>query len=1155
MTAYLAEAEELRLFTRIESNFECLRREGRVAGVLSGWGDALQGKYRRDAAEKGDLSPGQSHALRRWLAGSLSGRGAMVEFLQCDRVKMWRERRFFLSRVSDWCGLSVDVLQTEWLFVHVFSRPPQALIYETLLLCAEDALERKPEDLTAQQINLALRKLALINFPAARNTRQQNDSPIAATPNSAPKETTESMDCKGNPLGRSEDSAAENGNMGGSGISRTRESAGSSTTAAPAPEDQYLRIQIAMELLRLHVSPSIRARRRKGTKVQANASVRGNRESSGGSGAEFCDEFSDVSAVAAEALGGVDAETVLHREFDALFSASQRDRNDERRTLHDKQNTAVEALFRQHVDGKGQCAVLDGSTGTVNVCALEKLNKFLERYVDELKSAKVNLERQLKYLEARGAFRVLGFENFGGFGGDDRGGSDDNGHDHGAGYGRAAGSSSSLTESEVRKRYHRLSLRHHPDKGGDVEVFRKLKKAYETVLDWVRRNHERSRPRYAQQPRPPPQEHRIRRSSNGSEDDVEDILRGIDEPDENDENDVASANASETDEPSSRFYESKSNVKGGDDEDEDRDLSGDCDFLPSPGAVPKPPAQASVHGDIGAGTSRDELPRKCFIGSDGSGGDNGRGAGDSIDEHGKERSTREDEEAFDRPTGVSAPSQRRDLAAVSNTARSAAKRAASLAHICIQWSKVVVEVRTLSRPRGVDHLSNLINKGAFSSVLAVMDPTTEAALAVMDVVSICADATKESKKLMLLADEMGFFKAAEKVTTEGRSALAAAAAAADVNTSAIKAIGRLESLGTLARDDDDVHAALVDMLCLHFSRVAESAQRCAKQAIVAVTAASQLSALVEVMADAARLDSEGSTSGGDNDNEESDSDRAQREVAEAEARGRSSREERRKADIRGEQSHEPGVTAVGGEPGLGVGNEDDGDTVSSLLEKLSDLHVAIRMRHCQNLKLTNNAVLELQRQVAQCVKDTDPIFVIHSSTSMSQTEEGQKLSASSSYRSTDVSVDPEHRHLLSTLADLANETCISIDAICRTHKVQDGRRDTSRDDSGGSVDSPDANWWSWMLQKETDWLSTLAYQDRLAIAATTRGKVLRLAAILEPYGVRCILLEMRQRIQGALLENGLWTQEVRTSLESRFKGLYDACEGRPLKGLDEKRGS
>ena len=183
---------------------------------------------------------------------------------------------------------------------------------------------------------------------------------------------------------------------------------------------------------------------------------------------------------------------------------------------------------------------------------------------------------------------------------------------------------------------------------------------------------------------------------------------------------------------------------------------------------------------------------------------------DSIDEHGKERSTREDEEAFDRPTGVSAPSQRRHLAVVSNTARSAAKELRhwrTFAYNGVKWLLKCAHCPDHAR----DHLSNLINKGAFSSVLAVMDPTEEAALAVMDVVSICADATKESKKLMLLADEMGFFKAAEKVTTEGRSALAATAAAADVNTSAIKAIGRLESLGTLARDDDDVHAALVDM--------------------------------------------------------------------------------------------------------------------------------------------------------------------------------------------------------------------------------------------------------------------------------------------------------------------------------------------------------
>jgi len=34
-------------------------------------------------------------------------------------------------------GLGARLTETEWLYAHVFSRPPQAVIYETLLLCAE----------------------------------------------------------------------------------------------------------------------------------------------------------------------------------------------------------------------------------------------------------------------------------------------------------------------------------------------------------------------------------------------------------------------------------------------------------------------------------------------------------------------------------------------------------------------------------------------------------------------------------------------------------------------------------------------------------------------------------------------------------------------------------------------------------------------------------------------------------------------------------------------------------------------------------------------------------------------------------------------------------------------------------------------------------
>ena len=37
------------------------------------------------------------------------------------------------------------------------------------------------------------------------------------------------------------------------------------------------------------------------------------------------------------------------------------------------------------------------------------------------------------------------------------------------------------TEAQVRKAYLRLALKKHPDKGGDVDEFRKLQEAYEAL--------------------------------------------------------------------------------------------------------------------------------------------------------------------------------------------------------------------------------------------------------------------------------------------------------------------------------------------------------------------------------------------------------------------------------------------------------------------------------------------------------------------------------------------------------------------------------------------------------------------------------------------------------------------------------------------------
>lgn len=41
----------------------------------------------------------------------------------------------------------------------------------------------------------------------------------------------------------------------------------------------------------------------------------------------------------------------------------------------------------------------------------------------------------------------------------------------------------SASQSEIKKAYHKLAIKHHPDKGGDPEKFKKISEAYETLSD------------------------------------------------------------------------------------------------------------------------------------------------------------------------------------------------------------------------------------------------------------------------------------------------------------------------------------------------------------------------------------------------------------------------------------------------------------------------------------------------------------------------------------------------------------------------------------------------------------------------------------------------------------------------------------------------
>ena len=45
----------------------------------------------------------------------------------------------------------------------------------------------------------------------------------------------------------------------------------------------------------------------------------------------------------------------------------------------------------------------------------------------------------------------------------------------------------SATDAEIKKAYRRLSVKHHPDKGGDTAAFKELTSAYEVLSDGERR--------------------------------------------------------------------------------------------------------------------------------------------------------------------------------------------------------------------------------------------------------------------------------------------------------------------------------------------------------------------------------------------------------------------------------------------------------------------------------------------------------------------------------------------------------------------------------------------------------------------------------------------------------------------------------------------
>ena len=45
-----------------------------------------------------------------------------------------------------------------------------------------------------------------------------------------------------------------------------------------------------------------------------------------------------------------------------------------------------------------------------------------------------------------------------------------------------------VTEADLKKAYRRLAMKHHPDKGGNEEIFKKYQKAYEILSNPEKRD-------------------------------------------------------------------------------------------------------------------------------------------------------------------------------------------------------------------------------------------------------------------------------------------------------------------------------------------------------------------------------------------------------------------------------------------------------------------------------------------------------------------------------------------------------------------------------------------------------------------------------------------------------------------------------------------
>ena len=289
-----------------------------------------------------------------------------------------------------------------YIYSTIFQRPPTTVVREALQMVVQKAYEKSPSSLGVEQINLAIKQLRIDNLQIDMKSVNEMDSfGVIAIDDTTDDDPSSSSSASATPPPPP-------------------------TAALGSAEEEFFRLQIMIELIRMHI---VSTNKRNDERAAQLAAV------------DHDDDLDDpqcsstfdlaTSNAAAAALGSSIDESLLDK---APGSHSKLDIR------------AIESHLRTPMQ-----EVLENAE-KMSPDDLEGANASLKPYLKQLSGLKASLTMQLKDLQDSRAFLALGL-------------------------------SSDATDDDIKKAYRTLAIRLHPDKpGGDTARFQQLQDAYQEIM-------------------------------------------------------------------------------------------------------------------------------------------------------------------------------------------------------------------------------------------------------------------------------------------------------------------------------------------------------------------------------------------------------------------------------------------------------------------------------------------------------------------------------------------------------------------------------------------------------------------------------------------------------------------------------------------------